>query len=334
MTSEAASATLAKAIRRSQVETGIRANRSYTVDRARYGRRMAATAPKAFEEFKARLTLTANQRDALRQRREVIKDYLDEDWSIDTIMFGGSHARGSKIRPALGRQGDVDIYVVLDGRHKRYGGVFQAPPAKLLTDIKATLNRHLRTPKVRADSPAVRVTYNDMIVDVVPAFRHYFGDAFDIPYYKTWMTATPRGQQRVFKNLDDERNGHFKPLLRMSKHWKAIHPSIGLRSFHLETLGYEIFSRGEPIDDYRIALNTFFTRAAEFVQYPWNDPGGSGHRVTDYLTPAAKNKATVLFRSAALRAAKAIEAPTWRTEIAMWRSPFLLGARFPAWTET
>jgi len=295
---------------------------------------MAASAPQAFLEFKTRLTLTAKQREALRDRRDLVRGYLAEDWSIENVVFGGSHARGSKIRPVSGRQGDVDIYVVLNGRHRTYGAPFAPPPAKLLTDVKKTLDRHLKTPKVRADSPAVRIIYSDMIVDVVPAFRHYFGDAFDIPYYKTWMTATPRGQQRVFKKLDSERDGHFKPLLHMIKHWKAVHPSIGLRSFHLETLAYEIFNRGEPVDDYRIALHTFFFRAAEFVQYPWNDPGGSCHRVTDYLTPAAKNNATTLFKAAAVRAAKAIEAPTWKTEIAIWRSPFLLGARFPAWTET
>src|SRR6266511_4432584 len=81
-------------------------------------------------------------------------------------MFGGSHARGSKIRPVLGRQGDVDIYVVLKGDERNYGGLLQPPPAKLLADVKKTLDRYLKTPKVRADSPAVRITYDDMIVDV------------------------------------------------------------------------------------------------------------------------------------------------------------------------
>lgn len=290
---------------------------------------MATTAPQAFEQFKARLTLTSKQREALRDRRDRVRSLLSDEWAIDTVMFGGSHARGSKIRPVLGRQGDVDIYAVLKGDERTYGGLFQPPPAKLLVDIKKTLDRYLKTPKIRADSPAVRITYDDMIVDVIPAFSRFLSDAFDIPYYKTWMVATPRRQQRVFKKLDDARGGKFKPLLRMLKHWKAVHHTIGLRSYHLETLAYEIFGRHE-IDDYRIAVYTFFDEAQSAVQYHWNDPGGSGNRVTDYLTPATANRASQMFKRAAERAARAIEARTWRQELAIWRSPLLLGSRFPA----
>ncbi len=293
---------------------------------------MATTAPHAFEQFKTRLTLTGKQREALRERRERVRILLSDEWAIDSVMFGGSHARGSKVRPVLGRRGDVDIYVVLKNDERTYGGRSE-PPAKLLVDIKKTLDRHLKTPKVRADSPAVRITYEDMIVDVIPAFPRFFGDAFDIPYYKTWKVATPRGQQRVFKLLDDARGGKFKPLLRMIKHWKAVHHTIGLRSYHLETLAYEIFRKYE-IDDYRVALFTFFDEAKSAVQYHWNDPGGSGNRVTDYLTQSKAERATLMFERAAERAARAIYAKTWRREIAIWRSPLLLGPRFPAHTES
>jgi predicted nucleotidyltransferase len=292
---------------------------------------VATTAPQAFEQFKTRLTLTSSQRAGLRERRDRVKNLLADEWAIETVLFGGSHARGSKIRSVLGRQGDVDVYVVLKSEERKYGGVFGPPPAKLLTDIKQTLDRSLKTPKIRADSPAVRITYDDMIVDVVPAFPRFLSDALDIPYYKTWMTATPRGQQRVFKELDDARQGRFKPLLRMLKHWKAVHHTIGLRSYHLETLAYEIF-RKHAIDDYRVALHTFFDEARGGVQYHWNDPGGSGNLVSDYLTTSTANLATQMFTRAAERAARAIDAPTWRQEIAIWRSPLLLGSRFPAYT--
>lgn len=292
---------------------------------------MAATATQAFEEFKGRLTLTAKQRQDLRTRRDRIRGYLSEDWSIDNVVFGGSHARGSKIRPIQGRQGDVDIYVVLNSKHRQYGGLFQPPPAKLLQDVRRTLDRHLETPKIRADSPAVRITFTDMVVDVVPAFSRFLSDAYDIPYYRSWMTATPQRQQRVFRELDVARAGKFKPLLRMIKHWKALHHTVGLRSYHLETLAYEIF-KSRPVDDYREALQVFFATAARDVRHHWKDPGGSGNRVTDYMTTPIANRASKMFELAAARAEKAIAAPTWAAEITLWRSPYLLGQRFPAWT--
>jgi hypothetical protein len=73
------------------------------------------------------------------------------------------------------------------------------------------------------------------------------------------MTATPQRQQRVFKELDNARGGRFKPILRMIKHWKIVHSSVGLRSYHLETLAYEIFKQ-KPITDYREALRTSSTK--------------------------------------------------------------------------
>jgi hypothetical protein len=108
---------------------------------------MATTAPLAFKEFKTRLGLTAKQRQALQDRREAIRSYLAEDWSIDSIVFGGSHARSSRFRPILGRQGDVDIYVLLNRKHRNYGGLFEPPPVKLLAAIKITLERHLEAPE-------------------------------------------------------------------------------------------------------------------------------------------------------------------------------------------
>jgi SMODS domain-containing protein len=292
---------------------------------------MAATAPQAFGQFASQLTLTHRQRLALRDRKDRIRNLLTPDWAIENVIFGGSHARGSKIRQAGGTQGDVDIYVVLNSNERNYGGLFQPVPAQLLRDIKKTLDRSLRTPRIRADSPAVRVTYEDMIVDVVPAFRRLLSDAYDVPYYRGWMKATPRAQERLFQELNRARAGKLKPFLRMLKYWKAIHRSVGLRSYHLETLAYEIFRR-HPIDDYRLAFYTFFSNAQTMVQWSWNDPGGSGNRVTDYFNTEMASRATRMFRHAAIRAERAIDAKTWRQEIAIWRSPLMLGSRFPAYT--
>jgi hypothetical protein len=46
----------------------------------------------------------------------------------------------------------------------------------------------------------------------------------------------------------------------MIKHWKAVHRSVGMRSYHLEVIALNIFER-HAIDDYRLALWTFFDEA-------------------------------------------------------------------------
>jgi hypothetical protein len=93
---------------------------------------------------------------------------------------------------------------------------------------------------------------------------------------KLAASAAPIGQKRVFAELEAKQGGRVEPLLRMIKHWRAKHRSIGLRSYHLEVLAYSIFSR-ETIDDYGVALWTFLNRAANDVKQHVLDPGESGH---------------------------------------------------------
>lgn len=308
----------------------------HVVSGQRYFCFMAATAPEAFDQFSARLTLTAKQRAALRARRDQIAEYVAERWHVERVMFGGSHARGTKIRRVFTHQGDVDVYVILDNDERRYGSIFHSdPPGKLLFDMRKTLARSLPQTKIRADAPAIQIGYSDMRVDVVPAFRQaaFFGpgDGLDIPWGREWRRASPLGQQRVFKELDDAQAGRLKPLVRMVKHWRGVHPTVRLRSYHLEVLAYEIF-RTIRIEDYRECVAYFFEEAARRVNYHVDDPGGSGSRVSDYLTSAiVRNASGMLARSAKL-AQRAIEQPTWRSEIRRWRSPLLFGERFPAWT--
>jgi predicted nucleotidyltransferase len=294
---------------------------------------MAGTAPQAFDEFAGRLALTKLQREALKSRRDTIRGYISADWRVMDAYFGGSHARGTKIRKLGDKQGDVDIYVVLADAHRAaYGGMWAKEPKQLLSDIKATLDKKLKTPSLRADSPAVRINYEDMIVDVVPSFRRSsWGTALDIPYYSQWMVATPKGQEKTFGDLHKARGYLLRPLIRMIKHWKAVHTSFPLRSYHVETLTYMIFE-SRPINDYRQGLLTFFESADTYVLYNWNDPGGSGNSVSAYMSSTARDQARSMFKEAARLARAAIEAPTWKEEIERWRSPSLLGSRFPAYT--
>lgn len=298
---------------------------------------MASTAIKAFEEFKGRNALTAAQRKNIRDRKERIRRYLaDDGWVAPTAIFGGSHARRTKVRLPNDAKADVDIYIVLDPSHKSaYGGFFKPPPKQLLSDIKASLDKKLTTPTVRADSPSVRIRYDDMDVDVVPAFRRHvlFGGGLDIPYYDDWMIATPESQGAVFSKLNQKTGYRAVHIMRMLKYWKAVHPTFPLRSYHLEVLAYHVFSANAPTD-YREAIAGFFEHAQSYVRYAWDDPGGSGNSVSSYMTSTQRDAAISMFSTAATRARAAIDKQTWSAEIAVWRSSGMFGTRFPAYSST
>jgi Second Messenger Oligonucleotide or Dinucleotide Synthetase domain len=297
---------------------------------------MATTAHAAFNTFRDRNALTPTQRKAIRDRKETVKGYLTADgWSVESAIFGGSHARRTKVRLPDDKKTDVDVYMVLDlGHRTNYGGLFKPPPSQLLSDIKASLDKKLRTPSVRADSPSVRIRYDDMDVDVVPAFRRGWlvgGKGFDIPYYNGWRHATPEQQRAAFSTLNGQLDNRLIHIVRMLKYWKAMHPSFPLRSYHLEVLAYNIFSQ-YPFTDYRNGIAVFFEHAQAYVRYQWADPGGSGSNVSDYMTPTQRDNAKSMFEAAETRARNAIAKPTWREEIDAWRSTSMFGSRFPAYT--
>lgn len=293
---------------------------------------MATTYQQAFNEFARRIALTSKQRQAIKQRRDRIRSYLANDgWWIHNAFFGGSHARRTKVRPVGDGKSDVDIYYVLDRAYlSRYGQLLSPPPSQLLSDIKTSLDKYLKTPAVRADSPSVRIRYDDMDVDVVPCFGRIFVRGLRIPYYKSWTLATPLEQRKLFSDFNQATGGRAIPVMRMIKHWKLVHPSFPLRSYHLEVIAYNVL-RQTGIDNYRDGVADFFLNAANFVAYNYVDPGGSGNSVSAYMTPKMRDSAISMFRSAAERARAGLNTKTHAQEIEVWRSSRLFGTRFPAY---
>lgn len=289
---------------------------------------MATTATGAFSEFSSRLTLTKNQRERIAARRDRVRGIIGTDWSVDTAVFGGSYARGTKVRAPGNRRSDVDVYVVLDGGYRvDYTGGFGKSPPDLLLDIKRTLDKQLKTPAVRRDAPAVRITYTDMIVDVVPAFRRRDGH-LDIPHSSGWMLATPEQQARAFAALNAKRALNLKPVIRMAKYWLSLHPSLVMRSYHLETIAYEAFE-DRALTSYRKGLRDLFSEAAWRIKYYCDDPGGSGSDVSSYMPSSMRNTGADMFERAAVRATTAINTRTSKAEIDIWRA--MLKPRFPAY---
>lgn len=291
--------------------------------------KMATRPLAAFDQFKTSLEPTSAQKQTISSRKDTVRGYIATEWLLSSATFGGSYGRDTKVRAPADGKSDVDIFFVLDRdyRENYSGGYYSKQPGALLDDIKTTLDKSLETPRVRRDAPAVRITYRDLLVDVVPAFRRWDGD-LDIPRGSSWMRATPEKQARVFSDLNANRGYRLKPLIKVGKYWLGQHPSLGMRSYHFEAMVYEHFSDYE-LSDYRYGAVSMFSGLAWRVKHYVNDPGGSGSDVAGYMGQGARQNAADRFQTAANAAQAAIDDPTYEGEITRWRK--LFGPRFPSY---
>lgn len=291
---------------------------------------MLAEVTNAFDDFVGRLSLSPVHRRTLHSRRDVLRGYLADEWDVRRVLFGGSHARGTKISPVGDKQGDLDVYFVLAPRLRwHYGMLSGHTPSDLLIDVRQTLKRHLSTPSLRADSPCVRIRYSDLDVDVIPAFESWLDSSLLIPYYKGWLRATPDKQRKLFTSLNQRQGARFLPMVKMIKHWNRVHPTAGLRSYHTEIMALRIF-RLRDIESYASALVTYFEKAARLVTRPLSDPCGSRSAVTQYLSPEKAAHAQEMLQRAARLAQAARDEESPSRAIDAWRSDSLFGPRFPA----
>jgi hypothetical protein len=82
------------------------------------------------------------------------------------------------------------------------------------------------------------------------------------------------------------------------------------------------------VTEYRAGVRDFFKDTPSYLPYEWNDPGGSGTSVSNYMSQGARQTATSVLTNAARQAEHALSGTqTWEEEINAWRK--LFGSRFP-----
>jgi hypothetical protein len=286
--------------------------------------RAANTIASAFEQFKGRLEITDLQQSTVSTRQQNVREAVEKELEVLTSFLIGGYPRHTLIAPLS--EADIDIFMVLDA-----GYFVSDEQANLLDRVKRVLQRTYKTPKISRNGQAVTITFNDFLVDVVPAFtRKGGGYLIANSISETWVSTDPTVHINAIAKGNAAHDGDLVPLIKMIRAWNR---NIGhaFVSFYLELITNEILT-GVTISDFPSGLRYFFDKGRERIKTKVSDPAGFGGYINPLDEVSTVAEAVSRFETAYSRAAKAESyAKNGYTSLAIdeWRKVF--GDYFPAY---
>jgi Second Messenger Oligonucleotide or Dinucleotide Synthetase domain len=290
---------------------------------------VATTIIQAFGEYASNLELRDRQQSLVAQRRANVVSVLRRRLSLHTEE---SKVIGSWDRHTVTRflsEGDVDVMVILDHySHQHWdtsGGTISA-----LDRFKAILDDAYTTTPKRRDRNCITMHFNEFRLDVVPAFKNVGYYRIPDSVRRQWVRTDPFTFAQRLTRVNTIMDGAFVPLIKMVKGWNR---EVGwpIRSFHLECLLYDHFSRYAKAFTYPFMLKMFFETLPINLAVACYDPV-EGDRVDTYLDEGGRRTrsgAISKARAAAKAAAEAYEDQDKYPSVAIREWKALLGYFFP-----
>lgn len=287
----------------------------------------------AFLEFRDRIRTLETPPATVERRRELVRASLSKRVALTApgLLLVGSQPRGTEIAPGAA----IDLLATLDfGRHRP---LYQPDRPELVLDyVCGVLTEYLPegTAARRADGQAVSIRFDDLDIDLIPAFPKH-GGAFMIPNAEVghWAAIDPRRYDLIMTRANAHLAGMLKPVVRMLKIWNRHHGQL-FKGFHLEVLALNALHTYYPDCNYASAVRQVFSLLAFVMQYPTRDPVGVGEAVDIYLDVRSRRRAAIVLCEAAFEQAREAEqagrrALGQRQAFGLWQE--LFGAEFPAY---
>ncbi len=278
-----------------------------------------------FEELKSNLEITDLQRTTVSTRQQNVRDIIANEMEVLDSFLTGSYIRKTMVAPLS--KADIDVFVVLDPKY--YGDESQA---WLLDRLRTVLLKtYPKTPKISRNGQAVTITFDDFIVDVVPAFNRR-GGGYLIPNTskKVWIPTNPKVHTELMSNENSSHDGDLVPVIKMIKGWNREIDNAFV-SFYLELIAIKIFE-GVRITDFSSGVRYFFDKGREKIKYKALDPVGYGDHVNGLRNTSTVADAIQRFETAynrSVRAEKYAQDGYTRNAYEEWSK--IIGGYFPTY---
>lgn len=205
-----------------------------------------------FEEARARIAVPDDTLKEARERRDLIREIVEEEFATLRTFGSGSLAHGTQNAPL----NDADAGVVLDRQVYEDLGPVGEGPCAIVEEVRSTLRERLREdfPKVRfytGGHRAIRVNFMEPIesgadnftADLIVAIRRE-EDGLWIPDLDNdgWDPSHPERHTELIIERNKATGVHFARTLRLAKHANARH-SQTIFSFNVTALGLESITK-------------------------------------------------------------------------------------------
>lgn len=205
-----------------------------------------STLNSAIQKFLTDLELTDRQATLVADRQKTVRERATKEslMDVETSLLIGSYARNTQIRPIPSDSSslDVDALLVLessDWNLKKYWHVNDGG-ASALNDLLKALQSYQGLKTVKIDRPSVTITWQEMIMELTPAFRAK-GGGFLIPSKNMWGTkwihTAPDLDADELTKANKTCNQELKPMVKMLKSWNRNY-GRQFGGFAIETQAY------------------------------------------------------------------------------------------------
>ena len=224
------------------------------------------------EEARARIAVEEEVLRAARDRRDLIKKILKEEFSVLRAFGSGSLAHGTQNKPLA----DADLGVVLDRRSYPELGLNGDGPKEIAEKIRTILRDRLKEdyPEARfylGGRRSIKVTFNDPVgpdaddftADVIVALTREDGGLW-IPDLKKneWEASDPEKHTEMVLARNKDTKSTFARVIRLAKHANKTHGKT-ICSFNVTALGLECIEEKVSMRD---GLATLLRHAADSLK--------------------------------------------------------------------
>ena len=191
-------------------------------------------------------------------------------------------------------ESDIDIFVVIDAA---YWTTYKDASAGLLQRTRdVLLQTYTRSPKIKPDGQAVTITFNDFVVDVVPAFNRN-GGGYLIPNGTGgWIQTNPNVHADVLTAQNKWHGGNLVPLVKMIKGWNRSNGDT-FSGFYLELMTTDVLTN-VTISDFSSGVRYVFDKGREKIKLKQRDPAGLGDSWVNGLKKGTVEQAAARFTRA------------------------------------
>lgn len=251
------------------------------------GTRTASTLDAAIRDFLQALELTDMQEATVANRQALVRERAEKNalMDVENTLLMGSYKRDTQIRSLEnGDLIDVDCLFILKSSDQNLLRYWRANDGgrQALSDLRSAIDGYQGI-KAVIDYPAVKLTWADMTMEIVPAFNRT-GGGYLIPaqnaWTNLWQETDPITDGKKISEVNQATGGEFKPMVKMLKCWNRKEGRI-LSSFGIETV---LFHSVPGYRDFEFEIQHFLMKLREWNNTSLSAPSGIGSPITIQLS--------------------------------------------------